>query len=210
MPFNTTRWRRLGYTLWAPVYDLLAKPLAPARRLAIDRLAPVAGERVLVVGAGTGLDLDFLPPGVVVTAIDLTPAMLNRLERRASQLGLPVTTSVMDAQAMTFADASFDAAVLNLILAVVPDPVRCASEVARVLRPGGRAVVLDKFVPDAGPVSLGRKLLNPLASFFGTEITRRLGPIIDGTGLRVRNIESAGRSGYLVVAVLEKPSDTPC
>ena len=208
--FNTTRWRRLGYTLWAPVYDLLAKPLARARRLSIDRLAPVAGERLLVVGAGTGLDLDFLPPGVVVTAIDLTPAMLNRLARRAARLGLRFDARVMDAEAMTFPDATFDAAVLNLILAVVPDPARCAHEVARVLRPGGRAVVLDKFVPDAGPVSLGRRLLNPVASFFGTEITRRLGPIIEGTGLRVRSIERAGRSGYLVVAVLEKASDPSC
>ena len=210
MIFNTTRWRRLGYTLWAPVYDLLARPLAPARRLSIDCLAPAAGERVLLVGAGTGLDLELLPPGVVVTAIDLTPAMLARLERRAARLGLQVEAHVMDAQAMTFADASFDAAVLNLILAVVPDPRRCAREVARVLRPGGRAVVLDKFVPDVGPVSPGRRLLNPVASFFGTEITRRLGPIIEGTGLRVRSVERVGRSGYLVVAVLEKVGETPC
>jgi phosphatidylethanolamine/phosphatidyl-N-methylethanolamine N-methyltransferase len=209
MLFNTTRWRRLGYTLWAPVYDLLAQPLAAARRLSIDRLAPVAGERVLLVGAGTGLDLDLLPPGVVVTAIDLTPAMLARLERRAARLGLTVDARVMDAQAMTFPDASFDAAVLNLILAVVPDPARCAREVARVLRPGGRAVVLDKFAPDAGPVPLARRLLNPLASFFGTEITRRLGPIVAGTGLRVRGVELAGRSGYLVVAVLEKAGGVP-
>jgi ubiquinone/menaquinone biosynthesis C-methylase UbiE len=210
MFFNTTRWRRLGYTLWAPVYDLLARPLAAVRRRAIDRLAPVAGERVLLVGAGTGLDLDLLPPGVVVTAIDLTPAMLARLRRRADRLRLSVDARVMDAQAMAFADASYDAAVLNLILAVVPDPARCAREVARVLRPGGRAVVLDKFVPDAGPVSLRRRLLNPAASFFGTEITRRLGPILDGTGLRVRSVEHVGRGGYLVIAMLEKASDPPC
>jgi phosphatidylethanolamine/phosphatidyl-N-methylethanolamine N-methyltransferase len=210
MPFNTKRWRRLGYTLWAPAYDLLAKPLAPARRLSVARLAPVPGERVLLVGAGTGLDLDLLPHGVVITAMDLTPAMLTRLERRAARLGVRVDARVMDAQAMTFADSSFDAAVLNLILAVVPDPARCAREVARVLRPGGRAVVLDKFVPDTGPVSLRRRLLNPFASFFGTEVTRRLGPIVEGSGLRVRSIEPAGQSGYLVVAMLEKVSDTSC
>jgi len=206
--FNTARWRRLTYTLWAPVYDLLARPLARARRWSIDRLALQPKEQVLIVGAGTGLDLDLLPAGVVVTAIDLTPAMLERLERRAARLGVPVNARVMDAQAMTFADGSFDAAVLNLILAVVPDPTHCIREVARVLRPGGRAVVLDKFVPDATPVPLRRRLLNPAASFFGTEITRQLGRIVEGSGFRIRRTERIGSSGYLTIALLEKVDHT--
>ena len=110
----------------------------------------------------------------------------------------------MNAQAMTFPDASFDAAVLHLILAVTPDPSKCAREVARVLRPGGRAVILDKFLPDDGPTPLLMRLLNPLASFFGTEITRRLGPIIQGSGLKLTSVEPAGLTGYLKIAVVRK------
>jgi phosphatidylethanolamine/phosphatidyl-N-methylethanolamine N-methyltransferase len=209
MVFNTTRWRRFGYTLWAPAYDLLARPLAAARRRSMERLGLASGEKVLLVGSGTGLDLDMIPAGVAVTAIDLAPAMLVKLRRRARRLRVTVDAQVMDAEALAFPDASFDAVILHLILAVVPHPVRCAREVARVLRPGGRAVVLDKFVSDAGPIPWHRRLLNPLASFFGTEITRRLGPIIEGSGLRVRGIESAGRSGYLRIAVLVKGQTPP-
>jgi len=204
MLFNTTRWRRTGYTLWAPIYNLLAKPLASARRRSIDRLAPQSGENVLIVGAGTGLDLDDLPIGMHITAIDLTPAMLNKLRQRAARLGHPVEVRVMDAEQLDFPDASFDTAVLNLIVSVVADPVRCLREVARVLRPGGRAVVLDKFIPDGQPTPILRKMLNPLASFFGTQITRRLEPIVAASGLRIRSNESAGGRGYLRIALLTK------
>ena len=209
MTFNTTRWRRFGYTLWAPASDLLARPLAAARRRSVERLALAPGERVLLAGAGTGLDLDMIPAGVAVTAIDLAPAMLAKLRSRAARLGVSVDAREMDAETLAFPADSFDAVILHLILAVVPDPVRCAREAARVLRPGGRAVVLDKFVSDAAPIPWYRRLLNPLASFFGTEITRRLGPIVDGSGLRVRGVESAGRSGYLRIALLVKDELPP-
>ena len=65
-----------------------------ARRLSIDRLRLASGDRVLIVGAGTGLDLDFLPSKVHVTAIDVTPAMLKHLERRAAGTAQSVTARI--------------------------------------------------------------------------------------------------------------------
>jgi ubiquinone/menaquinone biosynthesis C-methylase UbiE len=73
-----------------------------ARRLSIDRLRLAPGDSVLIVGAGTGLDLDFLPSNVHVTAIDVTPAMLKQLERRAAGAGRSVTARVMDARQLAF------------------------------------------------------------------------------------------------------------
>jgi ubiquinone/menaquinone biosynthesis C-methylase UbiE len=77
-----TMWNRVRYTAWAPAYDAIAGAAGfdTARRLSIDRLRLAPGDRVLIVGAGTGLDLDFLPSNVHVTAIDVTPAMLKHLE----------------------------------------------------------------------------------------------------------------------------------
>ena len=97
-------WNRLRYTVWAPAYDRIvgAAGLNAARRLSIDRLRLAAGDRVLIVGAGTGLDFDFLPPNVDITAIDITPAMLKRLEARAAGRGRSVTTHVMDARQLAF------------------------------------------------------------------------------------------------------------
>src|SRR5208283_1740288 len=119
----TNRWRRITYTLWAPAYDFFAWIFHRRRTRAIQLLALQPQERVLIVGAGTGLDLPLLPSGLLVTAVDLTPAMISRLTRRAAKLGLPIDARVMDAHELEFADSSFDAVILHLILAVVPDPV---------------------------------------------------------------------------------------
>src|SRR5688500_18450524 len=113
-------WNRLRYTLWAPFYDAMvaAVGFGPGRRRSIENLRLRPGHRVLIAGAGTGLDLEFLPPGIELTAVDVTPAMLARLERRAAQTGRPVDVRTMDARQLAFADESFDAVLMHLIIRV--------------------------------------------------------------------------------------------
>lgn len=60
------------------------------------------GERLLILGAGTGQDSEFLPRDAAITAIDITPAMIARLEGRARRLGLSVNAKVVDGQALEF------------------------------------------------------------------------------------------------------------
>jgi phosphatidylethanolamine/phosphatidyl-N-methylethanolamine N-methyltransferase len=204
MPVNTLGWNRVRYTLLAPLYDWVAG-FRPQRRRSLDLLAPRPGERILVDGCGTGADLAFLPAGVEVVATDLTPAMVERTRRRARALGRTVDARVMDAQALDFADGEFDAVVLHLILAVVPDPVAAVREAARVLRPGGRVVVFDKWVPDDRDPSLVRRAANLVAGVVATEITRKLGPLVDAAGLRLEHREPAGAGGFFSIALLRKP-----
>ena len=83
-------WRRLRYTLLAPFYDLGAAGHERWRRRAISLLALGPGERVLVVGVGTGQDLALLPRDVRVTAVDLAPAMLRRAHLRRTDAELLV------------------------------------------------------------------------------------------------------------------------
>ena len=139
-----------------------------------------------------------------VTAGDLSPGMLARLRRRAARLGRAVDARELDAQALSLPDGSFDAALLHLILAVVPDPARCAAETARVLRPGGRAAILDKFVPAGSRPPLLLRLLNPLAAAVASELTRSLGPILEASGLRIVREEAVSRGGYWKIAIVEK------
>lgn len=209
----TNRWRRWTYTLWAPFYDVFAVGFRRYRARSIGLLAPKMNQRVLLVGAGTGLDLPYLSGDLRITAIDLTPAMVTRLHKRAVQMGRDVDARAMDAQHMDLPSASFDAVVLHLILAVVPDPLACIREVERVLRPGGRAVIFDKFASDEGPVRLLRRAANPIASLIASDLTRQLRPILAAAPwLSVVHDERAGLGGFFRIVLVEKllaPNPTP-
>ena len=207
MAIDATRWNRIRYTVWAPVYDRVARRLARGRRRAHELAAIVPGERVLLDGAGTGLDLEMLPRGAEVTAIDITPAMISRLRARAGVLGLQVSAEVADGHALPFPDASFDVVVLHLIVAVIPDPVACVLEAERVLRAGGRVSIFDKFVRDGERPSIVRRAANVLTSAAATDITRSLEPILAETSLRVVRDVPAGFGGRFRAVVAEKPGE---
>ncbi len=203
MPIDALAWNRIRYTLIAPVYDAVVR-VGAHRRRAAALLELRAGEHVLVDGCGTGADLAHLPEGVRVTATDLTPAMVERTRRFAARLGRPVDARVMDAQALELPDASCDAVLLHLILAVVPDPLAALREAERVLRPGGRATVLDKWVPEGERPSLPRRAANRVARVVATDITRQLGPLVAQTSLRVEHRETLGM-GFFSLTLLRKP-----
>lgn len=200
-------WNRLRYAVLAPVYDVaVARAFAPARRRSFELLALQQGERVLVVGCGTGLDFGFVPPGVRLTAGDLTPAMVRRAKDRADALGLAdADVRVLDAHRLDFPDGSFDAVVLHLLLAVVPDPVAVIREARRVLAPGGRVAVFDKFVADGERPSLVRRAANVVARIVATDLTRELGPLLAVGRLHAVHNEPAG-PGSLFRIVVSAPT----
>jgi ubiquinone/menaquinone biosynthesis C-methylase UbiE len=202
--FDGNIWHRIVYTLGAPVYNVLTRGFRKRRRRSIEAAGIEPGERILLVGAGTGLDLDFIPREARITAIDITPAMLQRLHCRAQRLGLTVDARVMDGRAMAFPDGAFDVVILHLILSVIPEPLRCAREVGRVLRRGGRAVILDKFVPDEGKPPLFNRIMNPVAVFFGTRLDRRLGPLLAAAGLRMVCQKDAMMAGFFKITCAKK------
>lgn len=181
---------KLRYSLYSPVYDVIVSALQQARRKSINRLNLSGKTRILIVGAGTGKDLEYLPPEADITATDITPAMLSRLSREAERLGLEVDIIVMDAAELLFEDESFDVVLLHLILAVVPDPEGCIREAARVTRPDGVISIMDKFVPEGKNSSLPRQMVNLITRVLFSDITRSAEP-------------------YLEMADLEKIDDCP-
>ncbi len=208
MRVNTTAWNLARYGAAAPLYDLVTAPLqalgwASARRRALELLAPQPGSRLLIVGAGTGLDLEHIPSGVEVVATDLSPRMVQQLSRRADRLNLKLEARVMDGESLTFPDEEFDHVVLHLILAVMPDPYSCAQEVSRVLRPGGSVSIFDKFIADGESASLPRRVVNLFTNAAFSDFTRQLGQILDAGNLELKHAEKA-MLDFFTIAIAEK------
>ena len=198
------------YRLYAPLYDFAFRRVSAAgRRHAIELLNLQPGERVIIPGVGTGLDLPFLPLDLHITATDLSPAMLSKA--RAKARGREAAFAVMDAQALQFPDGSFDAVILNLILSVVPDGTAAFREAWRVLRPGGRAVIFDKFMPEQSRLSPFRQLLGGVIRALGTDPNRRLSEIIGGSsGLVVERDEASLLRGQYRIVLLRKGGNPEC
>jgi len=198
-------WNRVVYRAWAPVYDrALERLFRRGRRRALQLLAPSAGARVLLPGVGTGLDLPLLPPGVSALGVDLSPNMLSKARAKLPLPGREIELRVGDVTRLSEATGSFDAAVLSLVLSVVPDPTACLSETLRVLRSGGRAVVFDKFSREDRRSSRLRRWANRLSTVLGTDIDRRFGDISRGLPCRVVRDEPSILRGMYRIIVLEK------
>ena len=162
-----------SYRFIAPFYDaFLARATASSRQRSLSRLPQQGTTRVLLSGAGTGLDFPFLNPSHDYTALDLTSAMLMRSHSKARKLKMEWVQG--DSMALPFADQSFDYVVLHLIVAVVPHPERCLAEAARVLKPGGRIFIFDKFLQRGERAWLRRSL-----SFVVAKIATRLDVVFE-------------------------------
>ncbi|MHB1116238.1 class I SAM-dependent methyltransferase [Sideroxydans sp.] len=167
-PYRQNPFLRTSYTLIAPLYDFVIEaPMRAARKHSLAALPAMAGQNVLVSGAGTGLDLPHLPTMHRYTALDFNPDMLARARPRGDHLDMDFILG--DSMALPFDDARFDVVVLHLIVAVVPEPHRALSEAARVLKPGGKILLFDKFL-QPGQRAPVRRLLNGLSRRMATRM----------------------------------------
>ncbi len=201
----TNRWNRWIYRCWAPVYDQVFDRFfaAPGRRRALQVLALQPGERALFVGVGTGADLPLLPEGTSAVGVDLSPEMLAKARARLPLRGRSVALLQGDAQLLPLRPERFDAVVLNLVLSVVPDGRACFRQAMAALKPGGRIVILDKFVPDASRLTPLRRLVNLVTVLFGTDVTRRLGDILQGAAVKIVHEEPSLLRGMYRIVLLQ-------
>jgi ubiquinone/menaquinone biosynthesis C-methylase UbiE len=177
---------RTRYNRVARVYDikqLIEEPLISGRlRRALWAEAPATG-RILEVGVGTGVNMKHYPPSASMTAIDISDRMLAKAQARADRNHIAVDLALMDAQALNFADNTFDAIVATCVFCSVPDPVAGLREILRVLKPGGKLLLIE-HVRSGNPV-MGKlmDILNPVAvRLSGANINRRT----------VENVRAAG------------------
>lgn len=155
------------------------------RRLLWSR---VESSRVLEIGAGTGNNFPYYIPNAEITAVDFSEEMLKRARNRASRLKMKVDLRQMDAQNLEFADNTFDTVVASAVFCSIPDPVRGIKEVERVLKPGGKVVLLEQ---DFGSNPFSRwlvRLVNPLIARMGSDFRRRPLEYVAKSGLKVERV----------------------
>jgi ubiquinone/menaquinone biosynthesis C-methylase UbiE len=197
---------RFSYRFIAPFYDaFLTRATARPRQRSLARLSEQGAARVLVSGAGTGLDFPFLMTNHHYTALDLTAAMLKR--SFASAKGLQMDWVQGDSMALPFADQRFDIVVLHLIIAVVPKPERCLAEAARVLKPGGQILVFDKFLRPGERAWLRRSL-----SLVTAHVATRLNVVFEDVlatvpSLQMVSDEPAMAGGWFRLIELRKKNE---
>jgi ubiquinone/menaquinone biosynthesis C-methylase UbiE len=199
----TNRWNRFIYRLWAPFYDSTVDHFfKPGRNRALEKLDLKPGENVLIVAAGTGADLPLLPEGVKAIGIDLSREMLKKARQKLPHCRADIQIIQGDAQMTCLPENHFDAALLNLILSVVPDGTACLRETLRTLRIGGRIIVFDKFQPEGQKTGLGRKLVNFFSTILGTDITRQMGDMSQGLPCKIIRDEPSLAGGvYRVIEI---------
>ena len=167
---------RKRYNRIAFLYDFME---APMERLRFDSwrqqlTSRIAGPTALEVGVGTGKNLIFYPDDVNITAIDLSPRMLERARKRANKLNLNVNLQEMDVQHLNFADDSFDTVFATFVFCSVPDPVAGLQELRRVCKPDGKLLLLEHMRPENFVLGLIFDLLNPMiVRMMGANINRR-------------------------------------
>ncbi|MFF4894716.1 class I SAM-dependent methyltransferase [Micromonospora chersina] len=146
--------------------------------------------RVLEVAVGTGRNLSHYPADATLTGIELSPAMLTIAAQRAADLGRDVDLRGGDAENLPFSDASFDTVVCVLSLCSIPDPATAIKEMKRVLKPGGRLLLLDHIGSSWPPIYVAQWLLERLTiRAAGEHFTRRQLPLVQAAGFRIVETE---------------------
>jgi phosphatidylethanolamine/phosphatidyl-N-methylethanolamine N-methyltransferase len=173
-----------AYRRYAGFYDALFGPvLQPGRKAVLDALRLRSGDRVLEVGVGTGLSLPLYPAEVKVTGIDVSREMLDKARSRVAKRKLANVEALleMDAEAMSFADASFDKVVAMYVVSVVERPARLLEELHRVCRPDGEIFLVNHVRSDNPVLGAVEKSLARFSDKLGFHPDFQLRDMLDGS-----------------------------
>jgi phosphatidylethanolamine/phosphatidyl-N-methylethanolamine N-methyltransferase len=185
------------------VFDRLERRVMRRWRELIWR--EVCGGHVLEVGIGTGYNTPYYPPGLSVAAVDVSLGMLRRTRAKLESKGMDVPAlAQMDVQHLAFADGSFDCAVATLVFCGVPDPVQGLRELARVVRTGGRIILLEHMRAASKPLARLMDFLNPVSWWIiGEDMNRDTVANARAAGLQVLKNENLWARGIIRMIVAE-------
>ncbi|HVB20910.1 MAG TPA: class I SAM-dependent methyltransferase [Ktedonobacteraceae bacterium] len=172
----------------------------PLRKEIIDQ----ASGLVLEIGAGTGLNFAFYQPGRVerVEAVEPDDAMLRYARERLSTARVPVELTQAPAEALPFADETFDSAVTTLVFCSVADPLRGLHEIRRVLKPGGLLLMVEHVQAQGAIAARVQDALVPLTTRFAGNChwNRNTASTVISAGFQMQDLRKAG--GVLIPIIV--------
>lgn len=205
IPHETAATRR-RYQRLSHFYDLLETLPEQVYQPWRERLwSMVAGKKVLEVGVGTGKNMPYYPEDADIAGVDLTSGMLERAQQRAEQLDLEVDLWVGDVQDLNIPDNTFDTVVSTCVFCSVPDPVLGLQEVKRVLKSGGRLLMIEHVRSSQPIVGEVMDLVNPVVrNLMGPNINRYTVDNVRKAGLRIEHVEDLGFGDIFKLIVAHK------
>ena len=167
----------------APRFDSMAAKGAEARWKPFKSalFAQMKG-KVLFMALGTGLDIPAFPPGQQITAIDISPKMIEQAQKRIAEYDGTIHAEVMDVHDMPYLEGSFDQAFTSCTFCSVPSPVEGLKAIYRVLKPGGELFMFEHTGSRFHPFGRMMDLM--------TNLTERIGPSMNRD--TVSNVKAAG------------------
>lgn len=141
-----------AYARWAPIYDAVCGPIMVNGRRAAAMAARKHGGHILEVGVGTGLSFDDYDASTEITGIDVSASMLAKARAKMASGRYPHVKGVhlMDAHTLDFTDATFDCVVAQFVITLVENPEQVLSECHRVVKPGGRIILVNHLYSEVG------------------------------------------------------------
>lgn len=196
---------RRTYDAFAGRYDAV---IAPVERLLVgasrEWAAALARGRVLEIGTGTGRTLSAVRCDDVAIGVDVSVGMLRQAAGRARRVGAALVAA--DAARLPLGDASVDTVVSTLTMCAMPDPADTLREVRRVLRPGGRLVMVEHATAGSPVVAAAQRLLERWTiPRFGEHLTREPEALVRAAGFVVEHA-SRHRGGLVRRVVAHLPN----
>jgi len=195
------------YDIWSKVYDHSFGALVRRRQLrAVEQLQTEPGDRVLDLGVGTGLTLGHYADDVTVMGMDLSMGMLRKAKAKCDEHGLKHCHLIQgDAMLPPFADESFDHVIITHVISVVSDPAKLLQWAQRLVKPGGRVVVLNHFQSTNRVIGWLEKVLNPLFVKIGWKSDLALEDLLVGVEMDVEYCFKMSLIDIWRIVVLRKP-----